>query len=446
MGCKRSCRLTWQLGLALFVAAGAVFTVRKGVDVRLVLIFAGLVMAVIAGVPWEVFNAFQDAVGKGSIIGPICTAMGYAYLLKATGADRAMVLALTKPLSSVKPLLIPGGVAIGVITNMAITSQTASAAALGPILIPVMIHAGYRPLTAAATLLIGCSVGGNLFNPGEPDIVTIHNATEVAVGAVMSQTVIPNLLAIVSATVVLMFVSRGTDDYKVDEVVSAGPSTDQPIRPILAFLPPLPVAILLVMQPGLNLFPSIFAVYPDGLHVSTVMLVCGAVVMLAGLKGASSIPARLSSLTQEFFAGMGFAFAKVISIILAAACFIGGLKALGVITALAGVFGTNHTLAALLSPLLTWTIAVIGGSGTAASVAFSQSMLPTLAKSDVGGAVDLGVAGAIGANVGRTMSPVAAVVLFTSALAEVEIADLVRVSAYSMLAALATVMVYGVIS
>ncbi len=427
--------------VALAVAAAALVAVRKGLDVRLTLILAGLVLASAAGVPWKVFDAFQAAVGNGGIIGPICSAMGFAYVLKATGADREMVLLLTSPLRRVKWLLIPGGVAIGFITNMAITSQTASAAALGPILVPLMNAAGYRPLTAAATLLVGCSVGGNLFNPGEPDIATIKAAADVHAAQVINAAVIPNLLAVAIAAVMLMWM------FRTDHAHATPDDRDAPrIHLLKALLPPLPVVILLLLQPGLNLVPAIFQVYPSGLSVSMVMLICAFLAMMVDMKGATERLARLSDLTNEFFQGMGYAFAKVISIILAAACFIGGLEALGVIADLAGVLGSNHAVAAVVSPVVTWSIAVLGGSGTAASVAFSKSMVPALAQIDVVHAVDLGVAGAIGANVGRTMSPVAAVVLFTSALADVPISDLIKSASKAMLAALAAVILYGLFS
>ncbi len=427
--------------IALAVAAGAIVAVRKGLDVRLTLILAGLVLASFAGTPWTVFDAFQEAVGKGGIIGPICSAMGFAFVLKATGSDREMVLLLTRPLRRVRWLLVPGGVLIGFITNMAITSQTASAASLGPILVPIMLAAGYRPLAAAATLLVGCSVGGNLFNPGEPDIVAIKAATEVLPAQVINATVVPNLLAVAVAAAVLVFLfgrQHGAEQDMRDD--------NHKIHYVKALLPPLPVLILLLLQPGLNLVPSIFQVYPSGLHVSMVMLICSFLVMVVDVAGTGGVIPRLSDLTVEFFQGMGFAFSKVISIILAAACFIGGLKALGVIASLAGLLTSSHAVAAILSPAVTWGIAVLGGSGTAASVAFSQSMLPTLAQIDVLQAVDMGVAGAIGANVGRTMSPVAAVVLFTSALTDVSIPELVKTSAKAMIAALLAVMLYGLFS
>lgn len=427
--------------VALVVAAGAVFAVRKGLDVRLTLILAGLILASVAGTPWTVFDAFQTAVGNGGIIGPICSAMGFAFVLKATGSDREMVMLLTRPLRRVRWLLIPGGVLIGFITNMAITSQTASAASLGPILVPIMLAAGYRPLTAAATLLVGCSVGGNLFNPGEPDIVAIKAATQVLPADVINATVFPNLLAVAVAAAVLVFLFGRQHDPE-----HALKDDEHHVHYLKALLPPLPVLILLLLQPGLNLVPPLFQIYPSGLHVSMVMLICAFLVMAVEVFRKPGVIAQLSSLTEEFFKGMGFAFSKVISIILAAACFIGGLKALGVIESLAGVLASSDAVAAILSPAVTWSIAVLGGSGTAASVAFSQSMLPMLTKIDVSRAVDLGVAGAIGANVGRTMSPVAAVVLFTSALTDVSIPELVKVSTKAMVAALLAVMLYGLFS
>jgi C4-dicarboxylate transporter, DcuC family len=445
--------MNYPIIAALFISLAAVLVVRRGVDVRFVLIAAGLFMAGIAGTPWTMFDAFQAAVGRGDIIGPICTAMGYAYLLKATGCDRDMVKLLTDPLRRFRWLLIPGGCAIGFLTNMAITSQTASAAALGPILVPVMIAAGYSPLTAAATLLVGCSVGGNLFNPGEPDIVAIQSAVGIGASDIMAGMLIPNLIAFTVATVTLMVLSRRelvgelvgehAGEHSGKHVISPASSPTSSL--LKAAMPPLPVALLLLLQPSLGLVPSLFEIYPDGLHVSMVMLCCGALVMLIGLRGERDAPRRISELTEQFFEGMGFAFSKVISIILSAACFIAGLNALGVITALSGILGTNAALAVIVSPLVTWGVAFIGGSGTAASVSFSKSMLPPLAGSNPALALKLGVSGSIGANIGRTMSPVAAIVLFVSALADVQIQDLMKRVLLPMLAALASVIVLGLL-
>lgn len=422
--------------IAIVVSIAAIVAIRRGVDVRFALFTAGLILTAVAGTPWLVFDAFQKSVGKGDIIGPICSAMGYAFVLKATDCDRHMVRLLIRPLRTVRWALIPGGCAIGFLTNMAITSQTATAAAVGPILLPLMVAAGYSRLIAGATLIVGCSVGGNLFNPGEPDIVAIHNATQAPVGDIIGQAILPNMLSFVMATLVLTAIGLGAKHRTDDKAEEAG--DDEPISIMKALLPPLPVLILLLMQPGLNLVPAVFTVYPKGLHISMVMVICTALAMIVTRGG-------INRLTTQFFEGMGYAFAKVISLIIAASCFIAGLEAAGVIASAAGILASNAALAAILSPVLTWGLAVISGSGTAPSVSFSQAMLPSLATTNVFHAVRLGISGAIGASVGRTMSPVSAILLFTTTLTDTEPSQLVRIVMWPMLAALGITILHGLV-
>lgn len=403
-------------------------------DARLILIFLGLVLTSLAGNPLAVLDAFQDMVGQGGIIGPICTAMGYAYVLRATGCDRHMVMLLTKPLRAVSWLLIPGGALAGFLTNIAITSQTASAAALGPILYPIMRAAGHSPITSAATILLGCSVGGNLFNPGEPDIVAIVTSTGATTHYVINAALLPNLLALAVAVLVLLVLSGRPAPH-----ADADQNAEQ-VNIVKALMGPLPVVLLLLLQPALGLVPYLIHRYPNGVHVSAVMVACTALAMVVTSDTIKNLPSHASTLTNSFFEGMGYAFSKVISIIIAATCFISGLKAIGFISWLTALLGGNEALGATLAPVLTWFMAMIGGSGTAPSVAFSTGVLPGIAAANQNGAVQMGVAAAIGANVGRTMSPVAAVVLFTSALSEVPVTVLIKRVAPCMVAAVATTM------
>jgi C4-dicarboxylate transporter len=61
-------------------------------------------------------------------------------------------------------------------------------------------------------------------------------------------------------------------------------------------------------------------------------------------------------------------------------------------------------------------------------------------------AIMLGVMAGIGANVGRTMSPVSAVMYFVSDLVTSEPRELIAVVALPLVAALGTVIVYGLVS
>jgi C4-dicarboxylate transporter, DcuC family len=426
--------------LAGVVAASAVVAIRRGWDVRFTLGCAGLVLCAAAGMWYKVFDAFQATLGRADIIGPICSAMGYAWVLKATGCDAHMVRLLTRPLQRLRWALVPGGIAVGFITNMAITSQTATAAAVGPILIPILIAAGHRPLIAGAVLVVGCSLGGNLFNPGEPDIVAIHAATQMDVGSIINATVVPNLISLLVATSVMIVLAsrmQGTEH-------PSAPASTEHVSVVKALLPPLPVLLLLALQPGLDLVPPLLAIYPKGVHVSMVMLVCTAIVVLLTRQG--TVGGHVARLTAEFFEGMGYAFARVISLIVAASCFIAGLDAVGAIKSVAALLVLQPDLATVLSPVVTWGLAVISGSGTAPSVSFTQAMVPGVAAVDVAHGVDLGILGAIGASLGRTMSPVAAIVLFTSTLVEARPTELVRLVKWPILAALAVVIAFGLFS
>jgi DcuC family C4-dicarboxylate transporter len=91
-------------------------------------------------------------------------------------------------------------------------------------------------------------------------------------------------------------------------------------------------------------------------------------------------------------------------------------------------------------------LAVISGSGTAPSVSFTQAIVPDIAAMDVAQSVDIGILGAIGASLGRTMSPVAAIVLFTATLVDVPVTELVRLVKWPILAALTVVIAYGLFS
>ncbi|MCU0330794.1 MAG: hypothetical protein MUC47_07425, partial [Candidatus Kapabacteria bacterium] len=114
----------WAAGI---VACAAIVCIRRGFDVRFVLFAAGLVLVSIAGRPESVFDTFQKYLSRGDIIGPICSALGYAWVLKVTECDAHMVRLLVRPLRAVRWALIPGGCAVGFLANMAMTSQTACA-------------------------------------------------------------------------------------------------------------------------------------------------------------------------------------------------------------------------------------------------------------------------------------------------------------------------------
>ena len=419
----------------VLILAVAIYGLLHGLDVRLVLFAAALALASLAGQPWVVLDAFRSTMANADVVGPICSAMGYAYVLKLIGADQELVRLLIAPVRRVPWLLIPGGCAVGFVTNMAVISQTAVAAAVGLVLIPLMRAAGYRPVIAAATLVLGCSGGGNLLNPGDADIVAIVSSTAEQGGktdAVWNALAIPHVLGFIVATGAFWALSCWAlpvdAEPTVDAIDSAEPSTsERPIDLSKTVLPPLPIVMLFATWPRLVLFPWLLELYPDGLPVTHAVVISTIIAMLISR-------ASPSAQTRAFFDGLGYGYVHVISLIIVATSFIDAMKAVGLLGELVSLIRSSGPLGKLAAGFFPWLLAVICGSGTAPSVAFSKAVLPELSAGDLSGAIDLGVLGSIGATYGRTMSPVAAVVIFTSTMTGVPALQIVRRTAPALAA------------
>lgn len=415
------------LPFSLGIVVVAMYAIYRGLDVRMVLFAAGLVLVTMVGKPLAVFDVFFSTMGDGKIIGPICSAMGFAFVLRATGCDREMVRMLIAPIRHVRWLLVPGGCIVGFITNMAITSQTAAAAAVGPILIPLMLGARYHPIAAAATLVLGCSAGGNLFNPGEPDVVNIQLNTNAPTATVINTIALPELAGFAVAIVLMMYLLQRLKPEQ--ESINIVEEEQGKINILKALLPPLPIAMLFVLMPQFNLVPWLKAIYPEGIPVPHAMIFSTMIAMLITRK-------ELSALTKQFFEGLGYGYVHVISLIITAACFIEGLKLVGLTNKLVSLIAGDTVVGNTMSMFSTMFLAVISGSGTAPSVTFSKTVLPHLVQQmGLAQAVDAGALGAIGATFGRTMSPVAAIVIFASSLSNVQPVQVVKQTSIPLLVA-----------
>jgi DcuC family C4-dicarboxylate transporter len=420
--------MTWTMALAVLIIAAAVFFLIRGFDVRLVLFTAGLALCSVALDPLKVFDAFLTSMGDVTYVGPICTAMAFSSVLAAAGCDREMVRLLMKPLRKVRWALIPGGCIVGFLTNSAITSQTGTAAAVGPILVPLLLAAGIPPAVAGAALVLGCSGGGNLLNMGEPDFVAIMKSTGISSESVLKAMIVPEVASFAMAVAVFSFWFRPKMAGPAEPAVQpAAPVEESPINLVKAFLPPLPVLMLLALQPRYRLWPWLADRYKDGLPVSHAMIFSTMIAFLIHRK-------EISAQARTFFDGMGKAYTNIISLIITGRCFIKGIEAVGMIKSLVAVVSGQGFFGKLATESFPWALAVLSGSGIAPCVSFCEAVLPTVAKVDPQGALHLGVLAAVASNFGRTMSPVAAVVMFSATLVKVSPVEIVKRTAPPLLA------------
>lgn len=165
----------------------------------------------------------------------------------------------------------------------------------------------------------------------------------------------------------------------------------------------------------------------------------GAAMLVGSIAAALVSPRQAAGTAQAFFEGAGHAFARIVSVIVVANCFGKGMEAIGVreqFSALIKSVPRLLTPCALALPLL---FAILCGSGFAST----QSLLGLLTAPAAALHVDqvtIGALVSLGSSAGRTISPVAPVVLLCSTLAGVEPLSLVRRLAIPILAGVAAVL------
>lgn len=436
-------------GVIVFLA---VLAIARKYDVRLVLIIASLGLGALAGEPFEIVRTFLVYLTYEQFVVPICTAMGFAYVLRHTGCDQNLVLVLIQPFRKVRFLLIPGTVLVGFWVNISVISQASTVAAIGPVLVPLLRAARISSLTIGAALLLGCSIGGELLNPAAPELLTVSKALQIDSRECVRH-VFPLMMLHLGLAVPIFWWICARAEARSAEQQEEEPAPDkEPVRInyLKAAVPLLPVTLLFLASPPLEWIE----VPRDWLVSSTETLADPratfatrqiGLAMLIGTVAAALSGGKLAlESAGAFFDGAAFAYGRVISLIACAACFGRGIKDIG----LAGLLGRA---------IQAWPLTLIPTAGglslafawlTGSGMATTQSLFEFF----VGPARNLGVdpleVGAvvpIAAAAGRTMSPVAAVTLLASTLTETNPLELARRVALPLLAGIAGVLVVATI-
>lgn len=142
---------------------------------------------------------------------------------------------------------------VGFLVNIPVISQTSTAVAVGTVLVPLMLAARVSPITTGAALLLGSSLGGELLNPGAPELNSVSNALQKAGLAVSSADCVKHVLPLVLvqlgiATVLFWAWSAwadrtdGRDDFTSEEPVKEEPEFR--VNLLKAAVPVLPLVLL----------------------------------------------------------------------------------------------------------------------------------------------------------------------------------------------------------
>nr|WP_314166063.1 C4-dicarboxylate transporter DcuC [uncultured Campylobacter sp.] len=428
------------LALAGIVAVVALLIMKK--DTKTVLIGVGLMLCVLCLKPLDGLGAFTSYMTKAGLIKAICASMGFAFVMKFTGCDRALVNLLTRPLGNIGFLLIPIVVALTYFINIAIPSAAGCSAAVGATLIPVMMAAGVKPEMAGAAVFAGTF--GSVLSPGSAhnvfvaDMVKAHNPSytvQDVIGVQFSSaiTALIVVLIVMSITAIVCkdytkgvnyLVQREGGANSVASNSADGSNLEaqpQKINVLYALMPLVPLVILVIGGTSLN---QVSFLKWTKMGVAEAMLL-GAILTIAV---TLTDPQKI---TKEFFKGMGSAYAEIIGIIIAAGVFVAGLSACGAIDFVIEWLKNEQGYVKFGGTFVPFFMGVVTGSGDAASMAFNTAV--TVHADALGFEQDkLGMAVAISGALGRSASPIAGACIVCAGLAMVSPIQIAKRTALGM--------------
>ncbi|GHV52049.1 anaerobic C4-dicarboxylate transporter DcuC [Deltaproteobacteria bacterium] len=435
MGISAAAVSSIMLWVGVVVILGVIYLMIKQKETRLVLIGAGFLLCFLSVKPMTAFASFETAMVNSGLIKTILSVMGFAYVMKLTKCDAHLVNLMVSALSGVKIIIVPAVVLVTAFINISLASAAGCSAAVGAVMIPLMMSLGVHPAVAASAVMAGTF--GSMLSPG-----LTHNAfiaTDLMKnGDVMAVifahwhvSVICVVIGAVSLTVFAFLrkeLSGHTPDavHKVDSL--AKPNV------LFAAIPVLPVVLLALSayvssktapEWGKNLLVAI--PWFKSMSVPTAMLIG----TLLGLAATRTNPTTGS---KEFFKGMGDGYASVMGIIIAAGVFVAGMQAAGLVNALLASLKSADELAKYASAFGPFLLAIITGSGDAATLAFNTAVTPHAEQFGMG-IIQMGSLATLGGCLGRTMSPLAGAAIVCAGLAGVNPLEIAKRNAPGMIIA-----------
>ena len=410
--------------IGALVVLGVIYLLLKRHESRMVLIAAGILMCIIGGKPMAALDAFAKSMTNAGLITSVCSCMGFAWCMKYTGCDKHLVVAIGKVLKKMGFLLIPGATLATFVVNIAIPSAAGCSAAVGVIFIPILMAAGVHPAMAAAAVKSGTY--GSMLNPG-----LVHNGVIAKLAGVQITDVIGNhmmatvagVLVAAAVLTVVAIVMKENKGYVPEGSVIDDHSFS--VNPLYAVMPLIPVIIL--MLGSTKVVPILKMGVPHA-------MIIGAILALAATRKS---PVEL---TKSFFNGMGDAYANIIGIIISVGVFVAGLNALGLIKALIAWMLHSTGIVKIAATFGPFLLALISGSGDAATVAFNEAVTPHAVEFGIS-TMNMGSIAALGGTLGRTISPIAGATIICAGIAGVDPMEVCKRNALGIVCALLVGMV-----
>lgn len=441
----------------LFIVLVAILLLKKYYP-HAVLLLAGLLMLIVAEfigselpplkneTGWSGFDLFRyikESFGKTNAgVGLMIMAIGgfVAYIDKI-GASDALVNLAMKPLSLLKKYPHVTTVAvlpIGQLLFVCIPSAAGLSLLLMASIFPILLKLGVSRISAVS-VITACTA----FGIGPASAITA-SATQIAQVDSIDYFITKQLPLMLPLCVILMityyFVNRYFDNKleskKVNHVEEVKTGTKAPVY--YAIIPILPLILLIVFSDLFQFFKS-----PIVLDTTTAMFISLFVAIVFEMIRTKKLKLVLESLAV-FWNGMGNIFKTVVTLIIAADIFAKGLIALGFIDGLISAsqnIGLGAIGISIVMVIMIFLASMLMGSGNAAFFAFAP-LVPKIAAKFGIQTTTMILPMNFAASMGRTVSPVAGVIIATSEIAGVSTIEIVKRNLIPLVVALVFLLTY----
>ncbi|EOH99958.1 anaerobic C4-dicarboxylate uptake C (DcuC) family transporter [Enterococcus haemoperoxidus ATCC BAA-382] len=417
--------------LVLVVLALVAYLIIKNYHPALSLISGALILllfAVLLGHPlypagegtglafFDVFLKFKDTiiaqVSSAGIV--IMILFGYSGYMNVIGANQVAVNILVKPLQKIKSkaLFVPLVFLVGNLMSLVVPSASSLAIILMAILYPMLSSMGISSLTAAGVIAMTATIMPTPL--GADNVIAAETLgydllTYVAWNAKIS---IPTLLIMAVAH---YFWQKYCDKKEGDQAfvtieedgLTKQEESDTP--KIYALLPLLPLMLILIV--------GITGMFVKGIQMDIFVLTfISFFVAVAFETIRHKSYKKIQDSAAEMFRGMGQGFSQVVMLVVGGSLFTTAIQSLGIIDNIMSSVESSAS-AGLVTTLIfsgaTTVFGILSGGGLAMFYAVIELIPDIAAKAGIDGIL-IALPMQMIANLARTISPVAAVVMIVA--------------------------------
>ena len=417
------------------------YLVAKNYDAKIVLFlaaFALLYISIFMGHPIETTtptgSIWLDPFAKATdvfkmqmgIVGlTIMMLFGFASYMNHIGANDAMVAVLSKPIKKIRSvyILVPIVFLLGNMLQMVLPSAAGLAILLMATLYPALRTAGMSPLTAGAVIATTATITPTPL--GSDNVVVAQHLNISSLEYVLKYHAKVSIPALLLMAVAHLFWQRYLDKRAGTMHVPYTPphtaeEKKEGVMPPLwyAIFPVLPIILLLIFNLAFLNPETGRPLLKVGLPEITLMSML--IPIFIELIRKRNFKQSIKDFNL-FFEGMGQGSYQVVSLIIAAGLFVESLKSIGIITLLTDSLNNVEAAGPILMFFFSGMAGLIGflsGSGIAVFHSFIKIIPEITQQMDVN-TVMVALPMQLTANLIRSASPVAAVIIIVASVLKV---------------------------